>query len=156
MIGLVITAFNRAKHTKGLMESLNQTLWPNEEVLIVYVDDCSIHDEAVDILHSFKIDGVPVIKVRNESNLGISQSLKTGFEICLDNGCDTLVNLDNDTIVKPNWLLELLYLHDWYFDDVITGFNTLSIDLGTQKPRQDLTCLILSSVVPDMNAKFLI
>ncbi len=137
MIGIVITAYNRAKKTRALMETLNKTIWPPlTPVMIVYVDDCSIHDSAVDILHEFKIEGIPIIKIRNEINLGISKSLKLGFDTCIDNGCDTLVNLDNDTIVKPNWLAELNYLHILYaVSDVVTGFNTLSIDLSTRRPR---------------------
>ena len=138
MIGLVITARNRAELTHGLIESLNQINQGYlllETPLIVFVDDHSTDEDAIAVFDLLEINNCYLVKIRNEKNLGIKESLKIGIDTCLQYGVGTIMNLDNDTLVKPEFMIRLWNLHKRFPNAVVTGFNTLSHDLGTGKPR---------------------
>src|SRR6185436_4865626 len=59
---------------------------------------------------------------RNGSNVGVTASLKKGIEFAFGNGCDLIINLDGDAIVKPNFIERLVQVHNEH-DNICSGFN---------------------------------
>jgi GT2 family glycosyltransferase len=139
MIGIVITARNRAELTLNLLECLKKSYFPAQGAMMIYVDDCSTETDSIDILDNLQNYFYEVYRERNAERLGVAKSLQRGLDTACDIfDCDILINLDNDTLVKPDWLFKLLDLHKRFPDAVVTGFNTLSCDLGTGNPRHPI------------------
>jgi len=126
-IGLVITTHNRSEYTKQCFDSVKASLFSNY-LFIVIVDDCSTEKEAIYLVDDFEIDGIDVIKIFNEANLGIAKSLQIGFDKCIEHGAAILMNLDNDAIVKRGWLFDMLNVFSNHPNSIVSGFNTLSKD----------------------------
>ncbi len=57
---------------------------------------------------------------------GIHANLELGWNVAITRKATTLMNLDPDTIVKPNWIIEILKLHSKNIHSIITGFNTIT------------------------------
>lgn len=122
-IGLVITCFNRPEYFSQCLDSLRKTNFKEHDLFLVIVDDASTDGKTLDLIHNFSLDGVPIIKKTNLKNSSVSYSLKYGFETCFDNGCDVVINLDSDAIVKPLFIDVLIGLYKRFPDNIITGFN---------------------------------
>jgi glycosyltransferase involved in cell wall biosynthesis len=133
MTGIVITVADRPAHTLQTFESLKQSRL--NDVMIVIVDDCSA-EETVDIVSGFNIPGIPIVKFRNSTRLGVKRSLKYGIEFLFEHGCEVVTNLDNDVKVKANWLVKLLELQLAHPEDIITGFHstTKNVDGSERHP----------------------
>lgn len=123
MIGLVITVFNRPEYTRRCLDSLSQADLTNCTICIV--DDGSRCKETKSLIDNCELPA-KTIKIRSRRNLGVSASLMTGFDTLKD--CDILTNLDNDAIIKPNFLSVLTNLLERFPDRIITGFNTDTIN----------------------------
>lgn len=138
-IGIVITTYNRPEYTKICFDSIKSSNLLGD-VFIVLVDDCSKNSYSNILFNSFFIEGLEVVKIKNEKNLGISKSLLIGFNEAIKNGADVLINLDNDVIVKQDWLKKLIDLYSCIEDEcfVVSGFNTISADLKTKKIRHPI------------------
>jgi glycosyltransferase involved in cell wall biosynthesis len=116
-IGLLITTFNRPEYLRQTLESLKRADLHGAQILIV--DDCSRDNETLRLINPYK-------KIRNHKNLTIRYSVQIGFDYLIKQGCDTLINLDSDAIVRCDFLTRLLELYKQFPDRIISGFNTLS------------------------------
>lgn len=119
---LIITTYNRPQYLSRCLESVRAADIPNDLTIII-VDDCSTDPETKRMFNEFNIDGVPIIKFVNTKNSKIYYSLKRGFDKAFEMGCDVVMNLDGDAIVKPNFFN--LFLEVKHFPaQIITGFNS--------------------------------
>jgi glycosyltransferase involved in cell wall biosynthesis len=121
-LGILIVCFNRAKYTRQCFQSIEKAKLP-EGATIMLIDDCSTEKEAVELFQNFHINGVAVIKLRNDSNKGIKANLKTGFEKLFADGCSIVLNLDNDAVVKPDAFIKLQVTKLEFPAYILTGFN---------------------------------
>jgi len=122
-IGLLITLFDRPEYLKKTLESIKNSYLP-DDLTIVLLDDCSTNKNTINIFNNFKIDNVPIVRLKNSKNEGIANNIKKGFDYLHKNNFDILVNLDPDALVKPYWFTLLLDLLSYFPHSVITGFNT--------------------------------
>lgn len=121
-IGIVITVYNRPEYLRQTLESLRESyLLP--ETLICLVNDASTDDETNKIFKEFEIEGIETKKINHSKNKGIAGSLKIGFDYLYMQGCDPLVNLDSDVLLKKEWLSVLIKSHREFPDSIISGFN---------------------------------
>lgn len=123
MIGIVVTTYNRHNYTKELLRSIDKANL--DDCTIVFVDDFSQEKEAVLLLK--KIARKYTV-IRNKKNLGVALSLKVGFEYLISKDCTTLMNLDNDAVVKPDFITKILSLHQRFPNRIVSGFNTSSVN----------------------------
>jgi glycosyltransferase involved in cell wall biosynthesis len=121
-IGLVITTYNRPEELRQCLESLRQCELP-KNLLLVIVDDHSDEFETVELGGQFQLDGQAIF-VRNDKNSGIKESVKRGCTFCWASGCDLIINLDGDAIVKPDFFTRLIDLHNRFPESIVSGFNT--------------------------------
>ncbi len=121
-IGIIITVFNRWEFFRKTLISLNESILPDSSVYLV--DDGST-DYASRLVEYYYLKH-PVVRIIQNKNMGQACALKTGFDAASRDGCNILVNLDSDTLVKMDWLNKLLSLYRKYPDTIISGFNTLN------------------------------
>lgn len=124
MIGIVVTIFGRPQYTRDCLSSLESA--DLSGCVLCLVDDKSPCIVTRAMIESYTLN-TPVIKTTNRRNLGVARSLVKGFDL-LFKDCDILLNLDNDAIVKPNFVSTLTELLDRFPDRVVTGFNTTTLN----------------------------
>lgn len=120
---LVIPVYNRPQYVKRCFESLEKlTVKPD---YVVIVDDFSSNPDVRPIIESFRdCWGVTCQYLRRNENGGVKAALLTGIEFAWKWSEDIglIINLDSDSIVKPEFVDELIGLHQ--ASGLITsGFN---------------------------------
>lgn len=125
MTGIVIPLYNRPQELAQCLESVRAADYP-EDTLFILINDASGNPEAIELYNRFEMSGYPVIKYSNSSNQGICRNLIKGIDRALSMGCDVVINLDSDAIVKPDWVLKLLELHKQIPDNILTGFHSIN------------------------------
>jgi hypothetical protein len=96
-VGIVVVNFNGLDDTLKCCASLLRLNSDNNQVQFVVVDNGSSPSQHNEIRRAFPSFHV----IRNESNLGWSGGNNTGIRYCLDQGCDAVILLNNDTVVSP-------------------------------------------------------
>lgn len=124
MTGLVITTYNRPDLLAQCFESLYRlSIKPD---MLIIVDDGS-DQETITIISAFlflfKLPKGQKILVRKDTNAGIKDSLKIGFEMAFNAGCDVVINLDGDAIVRANFIEVLVSLKKQFPNNIVSGFN---------------------------------
>jgi O-antigen biosynthesis protein len=98
-VSVIIPVYNKFSVTYDCLKSIAANL-PQHSFEIIVVDDCS-RDETM--FASFAISGVRF--VRNQKNLGFVGGCNAGAQAARG---EYLFFLNNDTLVKPGWLDELV------------------------------------------------
>jgi glycosyltransferase involved in cell wall biosynthesis len=122
-IGLVVPIFNRPEYLRRSLESIASTQCAHT---IYIVNDASTDSEANRLFADFNCPFAGSLKKVNLSNRNVQGCLLAGWKHFFDEGFDVLANLDSDTLVKPDWLGNLVDLHLRFPRTIITGFNTMT------------------------------
>ncbi len=119
-LGITISTFNRPAYLKDCLDSLKRADIPtNTEIVIV--DDCSTDAEALRLINESKYT-----VIKKSANRGVKESLLMGVELLIHWGCDVLMNLDSDAIVRNDFIKKILEVHSLFPNDIVTGFNCLT------------------------------
>lgn len=101
-VSIIILNWNSYQVTLDCLLSLRKIDYPNFE--IVLVDNGSVDDSPARLL-----ENVPEIRlIRNATNLGFAGGCNVGIRDALGRGTDYLLLLNNDTIVAPDFLTQLV------------------------------------------------
>jgi hypothetical protein len=101
-VGIIILNWNSYEVTKDCLLSLRKLDYSNHEVVLV--DNGSIDSSAEKLIETF-----PEIRlIKNGTNLGFTGGNNVGICDVLNRGADYLLLLNNDTVVAPNFLSELV------------------------------------------------
>jgi len=134
--GLLITTFNRPEYLSECLDSvLNIEQFEGDELWILIVDDGSTDLITHSLIDEFRMPHAEVRKMRLPQNKGTSHALRIGFNYLFASGCQNVINLDADAIVKPEFIEVLTRLKSLYPTRIISGFNTQSIDPKTGSVR---------------------
>jgi len=98
-VSVIIPIHNKSKYTYACLYSIYENR-PDVEFEVIVVDDCST-DDTQEVLKT--IGGIQV--VQNATNLGFAGSVNCGAEVARG---EYLLILNNDTLVHPGWMDELL------------------------------------------------
>jgi glycosyltransferase involved in cell wall biosynthesis len=136
-IGLLITTYNRPQYLQQCLNSLySSDLTSVHQILIV--DDASSDPKVKPLLEK----AIDILKAKvwvNQNNKGIANNIGLGSELLFETfDCDSVINLDPDTIVSHDWINKLSDLHKRFKTVIASGFNTLSRHPGVPKPRHDV------------------
>ncbi|HKD78937.1 MAG TPA: glycosyltransferase family 2 protein [Candidatus Angelobacter sp.] len=101
-VSVIILNWNSYEVTKDCLASLEKSDYTNFE--IVLVDNGSKDGSADKLAAEFP----PVRVIRNETNLGFTGGNNVGIRDALKRGTDYLLLLNNDTVVAPDCLTELI------------------------------------------------
>lgn len=101
--GIVIVSFFGLSYLRQCLESVfGRTVWPNFKVVVV---DNGSDAETLSFLREFAMRESRLQVVENGRNLGFAAANNIGLRMLKD--CQTLVLLNNDVVVPPNWLGKL-------------------------------------------------
>jgi GT2 family glycosyltransferase len=103
-VWIIILNWNGLDDTLACLASLERLEAPSLDVQIVVIDNGSTSDPAVEIRRRF-----PRVKVvRLERNIGFAGGCNYGATMALQAGVDYLLLLNNDTVVRPDFLEPLV------------------------------------------------
>lgn len=122
---LIIPIYERAEYLRQCFDSIMKVHYPQDSCVIL-IDDGSTDPETISLINEFSILDVIIIRHRNIVNKGIKFVLRKTIDMAFNMGCKTVINLDSDTLVKPNFILRLLELHEQFPDNIVTGFNCIT------------------------------
>lgn len=97
-VSIIILNYNGADYLEKCLQSVYSTSYPNFEVILV---DNASTDGSYKITEKFK----RIKLIRNKKNFGYSAGNNIGIDKAQG---EYIVLLNNDTIVQPNWLKELI------------------------------------------------
>lgn len=106
-VSIIILNWNGLGDTIECLESLKKINYPNYEVVVV--DNASSGND-VQVLREKYNDYVHLIA--NDKNYGFSEGNNIGMRYALDSQCDYVLLLNNDTVVDPAFLTELVSVAD--------------------------------------------
>lgn len=103
-VAIIILNWNGKEDTIECLESLHEITYPNYQILLV---DNGSTDGSVKCF----MERYPEIEiVENGKNLGFAEGNNVGIRRALERGVDYVLLLNNDTIVKPDFLDEMIEL----------------------------------------------
>lgn len=101
-VAVIVLNWNGRDDSIACLESLQKVEYPNYEVMLV--DNGSVDGSAAAIRRHFPGQEI----VETGRNLGFAEGNNTGIRIALERGADYVLLLNNDTIVHPSLLRELV------------------------------------------------
>jgi GT2 family glycosyltransferase/glycosyltransferase involved in cell wall biosynthesis len=120
VVSVIIPVYNKFAVTYDCLRSIQVAL-PQRTFEVIVVDDCS-DDET--LLGALVVSGAARI-LRNDSNLGFVRSCNAGAAAARG---EYLLFLNNDTLVKPGWLDELVQTFEQVPNIGIAGSRLLFAD----------------------------
>ncbi len=102
-VSIILVNWNNFDDSAECLESLGQGTYPNYEVVVV--DNGSEGDDARLLRERF---GDSIRLIENEKNFGFAKGCNVGIRDALDRGADYVVLLNNDTVVTPDFLEEVV------------------------------------------------
>lgn len=107
-VGIVLVNYNGSEDTLQCLRSLLNITYKN--IMIVVVDNLST-DDSVEILKR-KEQELCFTLLCSPDNNGFSAGNNIGIHYALDHGCSHILLLNNDTVVTPDFLSELMKYND--------------------------------------------
>ncbi|MBM4311814.1 MAG: glycosyltransferase family 2 protein [Deltaproteobacteria bacterium] len=135
-IAVIVLNWNGFDDTAACLESLRRLDYHNFKTVLV--DNGSANNEAARLSGLFP----EVYLIANTENRGFAGGNNDGIGWALANGCDYIVNLNNDCLVEPDWLSNL-----------ISGVLTTGADFASSRimryPQTDRICSDGDGLLPD-------
>ncbi|MCX5751936.1 MAG: glycosyltransferase family 2 protein [Candidatus Saganbacteria bacterium] len=97
-VGIILLNWNQYQDTKECLASLSKINYPNYKIVVV---DNDSKDGSVDRLEK---EFPSPLFIRNRENLGFTGGNNVGIQRALEESADYVLLLNNDTIVKPDFL----------------------------------------------------
>ena len=101
-VAIVLLTRNQKEHTIECLRSLEKLEYPNFKIIVV--DNGSTDGTPREIRTKFP----HVTLIENEENLGFAEGSNVGIRRAITEGADYVLLLNNDTIVAPDLLTELV------------------------------------------------
>ncbi|SFE32950.1 hypothetical protein SAMN04324257_01347 [Thermoanaerobacter thermohydrosulfuricus] len=96
-VGIVIVNYNGGKYINDCVRSVFESTYKN--YMVIVVDNASTDNSVKNLEEEFK-DRITIIK--NNENLGFSGANNIGIEYALQNGCEFVILLNNDTVIDKD------------------------------------------------------
>jgi len=117
-VSIIIPNYNGQKYLGECIDSLYRIDFPREQYEIIIVDNAS-SDNSIEFISSTYPD---IVLIKAEENLGFASGCNLGIK---NSSGEYIVLLNNDTVVAPNWLKELVAVADSDKDVAIAGSKLL-------------------------------
>ena len=102
-VSIVVLNYNNPNDTIECINSLMRNSYENFDVILI---DNGSTDNSVELLKPIKYKNL--IFIQNEKNLGFAGGCNVGIQYALQNGADYVLPLNNDTIIKEDFLDSLV------------------------------------------------
>ncbi len=104
-IYIIILNYNGKQDTVECLRSLRTVAQPDFKIILI---DNGSEEILCEEPAGIVADDPRVVLIRNEENLGFAGGNNVGIRYALDHGADYILLLNNDTVVSPDFLQELL------------------------------------------------
>jgi FkbM family methyltransferase len=101
-VGVVVLSYNGRDLTLACIESLRAVDWPETEIVVV---DNHSEDDSV---AAIRRETPEVTLIENDANLGFPGGCNVGIRHALEQGCDYVLLLNNDTTVASDCIRRLI------------------------------------------------
>lgn len=101
-VWVILVNYKAVVHTIECIESLQNLEYENMNIVVV--DNCSEDDSVLQLRQKYPT----VYILENATNAGFAGGNRTGIDYALAHGAEYILMLNNDTVVKPNFLTELM------------------------------------------------
>ncbi len=102
-VSIIILNWNGVKKAIECLASLKKITYPNYDVIVV---DNGSSGNDVEVLRQKNGDQIHIIE--NDKNYGLSKGRNIGIRYALEKGADYIQILDNDIVVAPDFLTQLI------------------------------------------------
>lgn len=103
-VSIIVLNWNGKDDTVECLESLKKITFPKYKIILV---DNGSTDGSVEFFENF----YPEIEIiKNEMNLGFAEGNNVALKWAVDNGTDYVLLLNNDVVVDPDFLSELIFV----------------------------------------------
>jgi hypothetical protein len=102
-IGIIIINYNGEKYTNSCIRSIFKSSYQN--YLIIVVDNASTDNSVQLLKEEFNNK---IILIKNKDNLGFSGANNIGIKYALENGCEYVVLLNNDTEIDKDLIKNMV------------------------------------------------
>jgi GT2 family glycosyltransferase len=124
-LGIVIVGMNTREYVQNCLRSLSETSWGACSHSIIYIDNAS-RDDTVEVVRR---DFPEVQVVANQENIGFCRAANQGSR---EIHAKYILHLNNDTLVYPDALPQMVQFLDEHADVAIVGCRLLNHDLTDQ------------------------
>lgn len=105
LVYIILVNYNGADDTVACISSIKNNEYPNYRIVVV---DNKSTDNSIEILVNKYAGDHKVIIVESDYNRGFSGGNNLGINIAISDNADSILLLNNDTIVDPRFLIELV------------------------------------------------
>lgn len=105
---IIIVTYNSENLLSELFTSLERMEFPTGETEMIVVDNGSGDETFAWLKNHASASPCSISLLRNDKNLGFATANNQGISEALKNGHDFVALLNQDVVVTPNWLVELL------------------------------------------------
>lgn len=98
-VGIIVVNYNGIKDTLACIKSIEDSS-TNYVIRVIIVDNCSIKNELANISNKYP----DIICIQSDINGGFSYGNNLGIRWAIENGCDYIMLLNNDTVVKDDMI----------------------------------------------------
>lgn len=102
LVCVVVLAWNQLDETIECLNSLTKSDYPYLQILLV--DNGSTDSTSQTVQRDFS----QIRTIRTDNNVGIARGYNLGIEYSLDHGADFVMVMNNDTVVAPNMISQLV------------------------------------------------
>lgn len=114
-VGIVTVTYNSGAVIDGFMKSVLEQSYKN---LFLYVIDNASSDDTVGKIDKYHMENLRLIA--NTENLGIAEGNNQGIRRAIDDGCDAILLLNNDTEFAPDLVDSLVSGLERYGCDIVS------------------------------------
>lgn len=118
-VGIVIVNYNGAGFQNECIVSILNSDYQNYSIIIV---DNASTDNSIDLLKIFDDERIIIIKM--EENCGVAKGNNVGIQKSMELGCSHTLLLNNDTVVKKDFLSKLIACNQDIASSKIYYFNS--------------------------------
>lgn len=122
-VSIIIPFYNQQNFTLNCLKSLEKHLTTKYTYEIILIDDCSPEHVDLDIVEGVKL-------IRNTTNKGFLKNINKGINEAKG---DFIYILNNDTIVKKDFLSELFYVFENFKNVGAVGSKLINADGSLQE-----------------------
>lgn len=123
-VSVVVLNWNEWEYTANCVRSLQQMDYPSFEILVV---DNHSSDDSVERLRQTFPDLTILV---TERNLGFAGGCNRGIARAFDNGADFVWLLNNDTVVAPDALSNMVAVAEGFGKSCLVGSSVFDLDGG--------------------------
>lgn len=113
-VGVILVNYNGEMYNNECIDSLLNSDYQNLEIIVV---DNASTDNSLNVLKNKYKNIIKIIE--SKENLGFSGANNLGIDLAKEIGCDYILLLNNDTVIKKNSIIEMMRLANKYPNDVI-------------------------------------